>query len=231
MVTNISIPRGAEVFNTYGANLSNAQLIHRYGFMLDNNDNDVVSWDTPALSLLLISMEEDMDVDTVHDVRQKQQMFLDYLTDKWLQRPSWADSDIVVETWNTREGTLKYIINADGNVSHGLWMWAAATALAQQRNLEVGEELLQILNNMVEEQLRLEAHLTTDVDISIDDEEKPGASDSVSRSRLLDLYNVLGTVIEDHQTNLGRGKTVEEIGNLLDVGSPYMLALHAHSII
>lgn len=43
MVALRPVPSGEEVFNTYGE-LSNAQLLTRYGFMLDSNDNDGVCW-------------------------------------------------------------------------------------------------------------------------------------------------------------------------------------------
>ncbi|KAH6910318.1 hypothetical protein BKA70DRAFT_1272759 [Coprinopsis sp. MPI-PUGE-AT-0042] len=44
MVANTLIPRSTEVFNTYGETLSNAQLLTRYGFILDANENDCVTW-------------------------------------------------------------------------------------------------------------------------------------------------------------------------------------------
>jgi hypothetical protein len=37
------------VFNTYGETLTNAQLLARYGFVLDSNDNDVIAWDLEEL--------------------------------------------------------------------------------------------------------------------------------------------------------------------------------------
>ncbi|KAG5727927.1 Ribosomal N-lysine methyltransferase 3 [Termitomyces sp. T112] len=45
MVSNAEIMPGEEVFNTYGEGLSNAQLLARYGFTLDVNDNDHIYWD------------------------------------------------------------------------------------------------------------------------------------------------------------------------------------------
>lgn len=49
MVTNAPIPPDAEVLNTYGETLTNAQLLARYGFVLDSNDNDVIAWDWEEL--------------------------------------------------------------------------------------------------------------------------------------------------------------------------------------
>ena len=46
MVSNAYISPYAEIFNTYGEDLSNAQLLARYGFALaEGNDGDVVSWE------------------------------------------------------------------------------------------------------------------------------------------------------------------------------------------
>ena len=42
MVVNAAIMPGEEVFNTYGAKLTNAELLVRYGFILDANDNDKI---------------------------------------------------------------------------------------------------------------------------------------------------------------------------------------------
>ncbi|KAG9013269.1 hypothetical protein FRB95_009823 [Tulasnella sp. JGI-2019a] len=44
MVTNTPIEPGNEVFNSYDANLSNAQLLCHYGFLLEGNSNDIVTW-------------------------------------------------------------------------------------------------------------------------------------------------------------------------------------------
>jgi len=45
MVSNAPILPYSEVFNTYGENLTNAQLLVRYGFALDENENDCITWD------------------------------------------------------------------------------------------------------------------------------------------------------------------------------------------
>ena len=51
MVTNAPIAGDCEVFNTYGEILTNAQLLARYGFTLDSNDNDVIAWDLEDLMI------------------------------------------------------------------------------------------------------------------------------------------------------------------------------------
>ncbi|EJD07545.1 uncharacterized protein FOMMEDRAFT_24889 [Fomitiporia mediterranea MF3/22] len=49
MVTNDFVPPFSEVFNTYGEHLTNAQLLVRYGFILDINENDVLLWNARQL--------------------------------------------------------------------------------------------------------------------------------------------------------------------------------------
>lgn len=45
MVLNQPIPPYSEAFNTYGEHLTNAQLLARYGFVLEGNENDTVSFE------------------------------------------------------------------------------------------------------------------------------------------------------------------------------------------
>jgi len=45
IVSNAPILPYSEVFNTYGEGLTNAQLLVRYGFALDENENDCITWD------------------------------------------------------------------------------------------------------------------------------------------------------------------------------------------
>ncbi|KAF8870889.1 hypothetical protein BD779DRAFT_508069 [Infundibulicybe gibba] len=49
MVTNSIIPPFTEVFNTYGENMSNAQLLSRYGFIIDGNEHDYLAWDVEEI--------------------------------------------------------------------------------------------------------------------------------------------------------------------------------------
>lgn len=49
MVSNAPIFADDEVFNTYGENLTNAELLMQYGFVLDGNENDCIRWDWDQL--------------------------------------------------------------------------------------------------------------------------------------------------------------------------------------
>ena len=53
MVTIASVPPFTEVFNTYGERLTNAQLLGRYGFLLDGNEYDALDWSTREMCGLL----------------------------------------------------------------------------------------------------------------------------------------------------------------------------------
>ncbi|KAG8887274.1 hypothetical protein FRB99_004294, partial [Tulasnella sp. 403] len=44
MVTNSDVFPGDEVFNSYDSSLSNAQLLCQYGFLLEGNSNDIITW-------------------------------------------------------------------------------------------------------------------------------------------------------------------------------------------
>jgi hypothetical protein len=45
MVSNAPILPHTQVFNTYGERLTNAELLARYGFALDENEHDCITWD------------------------------------------------------------------------------------------------------------------------------------------------------------------------------------------
>ncbi|KAI0941027.1 hypothetical protein AcV7_003245 [Taiwanofungus camphoratus] len=49
MVTNSPVPAHSEIFNTYGAHLTNAALLARYGFALPGNPHDAVAWTWSSL--------------------------------------------------------------------------------------------------------------------------------------------------------------------------------------
>jgi len=53
IVSDIYIPPLTEIFNTYGDDLTNAQLLSQYGFVLDMNDNDRVSWTATEIFRIL----------------------------------------------------------------------------------------------------------------------------------------------------------------------------------
>jgi len=68
MVSNTYILSLTEVFNTYGDGLTNAQLLSQYGFILDMNDNDRISWTaTEVLHILATGQYSDSDLNDFFD--------------------------------------------------------------------------------------------------------------------------------------------------------------------
>ncbi|KAL5531645.1 hypothetical protein ACEPAG_4522 [Sanghuangporus baumii] len=67
MVTNAPILPFTQVFNTYGEHLTNAQLLVRYGFVLDVNENDVLAWNYSNLCYFADSFGSSTDIVEKHD--------------------------------------------------------------------------------------------------------------------------------------------------------------------
>ncbi|KAK0482183.1 SET domain-containing protein [Armillaria novae-zelandiae] len=129
MVCNMRVPSHGEVFNTYGETLSNAQLLLRYGFILDVNDNDQVLWD----------IEELLGNTPEHIMR------------------AWCSIDIPTETWRehlSESGLVHYHpgkpvfnMDCDGRVSHHLLLFYAMLACVQ---LRCDVSLVDIADRLVE---------------------------------------------------------------------------------
>ncbi|KAF8513487.1 hypothetical protein JB92DRAFT_221166 [Gautieria morchelliformis] len=116
MVTKLPIGPGEEVFNSYEKGLTNAELLCQYGFILDVNENNIVTFD----ELLRDSPEETRNLWRA-------------LVARWPSNPGWDDVQLV---FNPRIGgenedgvTLKRAnssqleLNADGQISHQLWLF------------------------------------------------------------------------------------------------------------
>ncbi|KAK7679455.1 hypothetical protein QCA50_017509 [Cerrena zonata] len=76
MTSNLPIPPHVQIYNTYGENLTNAQLLVRYGFALPSgcNDNDVVSWkfhELPTVESLALPTPQDKRKSSVGDSYQR----------------------------------------------------------------------------------------------------------------------------------------------------------------
>ena len=102
MVSNIPIPPQSEVFNTYGERLTNAQLLARYGFMLEVNDNDVVVFDVedmrPAWSFLAQAK-----LGTTHSADRHWSNFLstlDRVLQLWPRHERWQHSGLVYQPYD-----------------------------------------------------------------------------------------------------------------------------------
>jgi hypothetical protein len=126
MVVNAAIAPGSEIFNTYGAKLTNAELLVRYGFMLDANDNDILTW----------TVEEIWDAAgaTLDNPRPRRWdddasygAYMEILRD-WEYDAGWADSELVIDTERSENRNPLYM-TADGVLSHKLWLAIALATL------------------------------------------------------------------------------------------------------
>jgi len=107
MVSNAVVHPQSEIFNTYGEHLTNAQLLDQYGFLLDVNDNDRVSW----------SLGDLFETFGVQDsgVSTRLLRLQDTLP---AGHPLFENSELIF--WN-EDSTDTLVINSEGKISHQLW--------------------------------------------------------------------------------------------------------------
>lgn len=106
MVANRRVSGGEEVFNLYEGGLTNAELLCRYGFGVAGNEYNVVRW-------------------TAEEVLEGRD------GEGWralLERcGAWDESELVYD------GGKELNVNADGQVSHGLWLLLLTMAWEESR--------------------------------------------------------------------------------------------------
>ncbi|KAJ8456842.1 hypothetical protein ONZ45_g18559 [Pleurotus djamor] len=139
MVTNAIVPPHSEIFNTYGESLSNAQLLARYGFLLDTNDNDCIKWSFDEL-------EDALGVSLSHVRNVIEPATRSILSDSAFAEHCEESSLVWAEEASS---SCLFCINGDGKVSLALW-----TALAV---LSLGARPSSHLITLLNAQLRLEA--------------------------------------------------------------------------
>jgi N-lysine methyltransferase SETD6 len=153
MVVNAAITPGEEVFNTYGARLSNAELLVRYGFMLDANDNDILTWTIEEIwdaagAALADSEPRRWDNEAGYGV------CMEILRD-WQYDAGWAGSELVIDT-ELDENSNPLYMTADGVLSHKLWLAIALATLQRQDTNLKAAQTRQLLRGMAWAQTQLE---------------------------------------------------------------------------
>ncbi|KAI0326642.1 SET domain-containing protein [Cubamyces sp. BRFM 1775] len=120
MVTVRPIPPHSEVFNTYGADLGNASLLARYGFALDAaSDTDIVTFGWSGSGILVDSDEDMVAFRVVH--REALRATRDII----------RGSTLLFAPHEDERETRWLMINSDGQVSLGLFIWAVWSALME----------------------------------------------------------------------------------------------------
>ncbi|KIJ55387.1 hypothetical protein M422DRAFT_41370 [Sphaerobolus stellatus SS14] len=132
MVANASIGPGEEIYNTYESGLTNARLLCHYGFALEGNEHDVVKW----------TAEE-----VIEGLTAKPERILELwgqILAQWPGNEDWDESQLVFspERDDGPEGCGESLgsqhrlervleLNADGQISHQLWLLVFVLALDQ----------------------------------------------------------------------------------------------------
>lgn len=153
MVAIAPVASGEEIFNTYGASLSNAELLVRYGFMLDANDNDVLTWTTQEIWDAAGAALSDP-----HRSRWEDEIgygvCMEILRD-WLYDRGWTDSELVADSKLEEDRNALYM-TADGTLSHGLWVGIALASLQRQGVKVEAMQTRRLLASMARAQIQLE---------------------------------------------------------------------------
>ena len=120
MVSNAPIQPHAEVFNTYGETLTNAQLLTQYGFTLDANENDCITWDLSEVYQLLAGRISEND----HRLEQLSSVWNDVLP-KAVQDRMFESVDSELIYFHSEGANREFCLNGDGKISHQLWVLLA----------------------------------------------------------------------------------------------------------
>ncbi|KAF8624488.1 hypothetical protein AX17_007117 [Amanita inopinata Kibby_2008] len=214
MVANAPISPGVEVFNTYGERLTSAQLLTQYGFVLEANENDVLTW----------QMEEIFDCVCSHldkgVVTQRSGRILSCWTKfcrlDWNHVPK--STAIYLEGSEAKKGRA-LSLNADGKVSHQLWILMALFSFGQALD---GGHVPDRLHSLLSTQLALESHLEETEELSEGPEGDLVDGHSFDNGLLKDLEQICHLMIcvcKDRKSKTGKAEftpTVLDLGEMFD---------------
>lgn len=153
MVVNAAVAPGKEVFNTYGAKLTNAELLVRYGFMLDANDNDILTWTTDEVWDAAGAALTDLPP-CCWDDDADYPICMEILRD-WQYDAGWGDSELVIDT-EPDENRNPLYMTADGVLSHKLWLTIALAASRRQGTTIEATQMREHMTRMAWKQIRME---------------------------------------------------------------------------
>ncbi|KAI3612761.1 hypothetical protein WG66_014703 [Moniliophthora roreri] len=138
MTTTSYIPSTTtEVFNTYGAHLSNAQLMAQYGFILDVNEADWVGWDASEI------VGED-EYDKVMQIWR--------LCTAGLLEDAHGDSEVFYMPLNSGgapDSRRVFSVNSDGRISVQLWCLLAISWVTETQGTLVDEDVVSLVMELL----------------------------------------------------------------------------------
>ncbi|KAF8959935.1 hypothetical protein BDZ97DRAFT_1365576 [Flammula alnicola] len=209
MVSNSGIPPLTEIFNTYGEELTNAELLNQYGFILDVNDNDRLSWTLDEIIHILSpgAYTENSLQSLVVDIRR----VISCLPEG---HSVFSDSQLIYHEASAEE---KFCLSEEGTMSHQLW--AVLFGLSFRRNLSRSPEIdiSRTLHAVLDLQTRAENLDGNDEDDSDTDDrddryptETLDQPDQMALKLLLDVCQLAVKLCTMRKANSGR----EEFGGM-----------------
>ncbi|KAH9927038.1 SET domain-containing protein [Amylocystis lapponica] len=210
MVAVRPIAPSDEVFNTYGAQLGNAALLARYGFALEANEHDVVSWAPDGLDAELGGRA----VGEAELARLMVGRWTLLLEDSMLvYRPDLAEDGM-------QKAGRDLCVNGDAQVSVRLWLRVVLHAVSAEGqgtapDLAGGDALARFVGQVAEEQMCVERMIAAGDD-SVPEE--AGDGDMRSRRTLARVAYAIQALCAQRLARIGKHPemSVLTLGELLD---------------
>ncbi|KAJ7820271.1 hypothetical protein B0H13DRAFT_1661011 [Mycena leptocephala] len=216
MVANLAVPPNSEVFNTYGETLSNAQLLVQYGFILDGNDNDHLTWTFNELAQFSENhfSASAWTWDSIGGLPHFQDLLRSLNSLPW---DHISESELV-----QLDHTHLFCLNGDATISHGLWLYFALLVCLRNTSNPPDHSrnsVVVLLEEILQCQLTLEQHIAiaaSSEDMSVPqlpgDEQRPAPYVVI-----LELARLLASFCCVRSARTGRaGVEMTELGDILD---------------
>jgi len=208
MVSNAGVPPHSEIFNTYGEDLTNAQLLTQYGFVLDINENDRLCW----------TMDEILEIISPGESPQRiWRHVADILPQISEDHPLYDASQL---TYYEPLTVDRLCLNDEGMVSHQLW--TVLFVLASRPNFASATEVETLMYLPLVLGLLLEldnAPFDDEIHVDRDNDDKPSIRSPVPLQILLEIARQVMMLCRSKKESSGRlGDTSLELSDVLEVG-------------
>ncbi|CAE7216471.1 unnamed protein product [Rhizoctonia solani] len=152
MVMNAPISAGDEIFNSYDTNLPNSTLLAHYGFILEGNEHDYVTWDAtrlpPSIQSCTCALLEELAGIWTEELLNDTSLVYDH-------RNLPGTSVHADSTWQNPTEP-RYRINSDGLVSVDLWTAAAVCSIEATSGKHLGLISKKYLKELARAQVAVE---------------------------------------------------------------------------
>ncbi|KAJ7075784.1 hypothetical protein B0H15DRAFT_865764 [Mycena belliarum] len=200
MVSNLSIPPRTEVFNTYGETLSNAELLVQYGFILEGNENDRITWTFRDLAQFSEQhLPQPWDWRAVGGLDAFQDLITSLIALPWA---AVAESGLVY-----LDRTHAFCLNGDAAISHGLWLYCALLLCLRKREYSgpySRDSVATVLDQMLQSQLTLEL------------DAPPSPGDALNMSPYGGVFELAEVLAALCRARMGGAPASKDLGDILD---------------